>query len=102
MKHSDLGFIFFLLFFLLLSLLNNGHNIKLEWVTAANGGGGGGGGTTKRKSICCLLQIKFSEIVYNSITDILVTNEFTYGVSFITLCYDSNATLKVYVGQTTL
>ena len=36
-------------FFLLLNLLNNGHDTKLKWVTAGKGGGGGGGATTKGK-----------------------------------------------------
>ena len=31
-----------------------------------------------------------------------MTNEFTDSVSFIKLCYDSNAFLKIYVGKITL
>ena len=37
MKYSDLGFSLFVYFFLLLYLLNNGHNIKSKWVIAAKG-----------------------------------------------------------------
>ena len=44
-------------------------------------------------------QIIFSEIIDNSNTDILVTNEFRDCVRFIPLCYDSNTTLKIYVGK---
>ena len=44
-----------------------------------------------------ILQIKFSEIINHLNSDILVTNEFSDCGSFITLCYDSNATLKIYV-----
>ena len=58
------------------------------------GGGGGGGGNTKGKSIFhhANLSTKKSEIFHHSNIDTLVTNKFSNHVSFITLCYDLNAT----------
>ena len=40
-----------------------------------------------------IYQIYFSEIFYHLNIDALVTNELSNYVSFITLCYDFNATL---------